>query len=201
MSARAGERRYDMGQSARALGSAVRILLWKIRYGSRLQTSLIQGFDHPHLEIAEGALVRMGTRIQNRGNLYLICAQRGKMQIGGHVFFNTGCSVSCMEEIVIGAYCKIGNNTVIVDHDHNFREGKESPDKNQKNEFLSGEIVIGSRVWIGANVTILRNTHIGDDCVIAAGSIVKGDVPSGTLYCQKRQTEMIPLRGREEYKL
>lgn len=178
-----------MGQLARAFGSAVRILSWKMRFGSRLRTSWVQGFDRPHLEIARGALVQLGERIQNRGNLYLVCARKGKLQIGGHVFFNTGCSVSCMEEVVIGEYCKIGNNTVIVDHDHNF--------KNQENEFLSGKIIIGSRVWIGANVTILRNTHIGDGCVIAAGSIVKGDVPSGSLYCQKRQTEMIPLSGQE----
>lgn len=191
-----------MGQLARALKSAVRILLWKIRYGSGLRTSWVQGFDHPHLEVAGSALVQLGMRIQNRGNLYLVCGQKGKLQIGGHVFFNTGCSVSCMEEIVIGDYCKIGNNTVIVDHDHNYRghhdkKEKENRDKNQENEFLSGKIVIGNRVWIGANVVILRNTHIGDDCVIAAGSVVKGDVPPGTLYRQKRQTEMVPLSGRE----
>ena len=94
-------------------------------------------------------MVRLGERIQNRGNLYLICAQNGKLQIGGHVFFNTGCSVSCMEEVAIGAYCKIGNNTVIVDHDHNFKKETGNPDKSGENEFLSGKIVIGSRVWMG----------------------------------------------------
>lgn len=175
-----------MRQLVRALNSAVRILLWKCRYGGRLRTSWVQGFDRPHLEIAPGAVVQLGERIQNRGDLYLISGQKGKLQVGRHVFFNTGCSVSCMEEVVIGDYCKIGNNTVIVDHDHNY--------KNHEGEFLPGKIIIGNRVWIGANVTILRNTHIGDDCVIAAGSIVKGDVPTGTLYCQKRQTEFIPLK-------
>jgi len=173
----------------RALTSAVRILLWKCRYGGRLRTSWVQGFDRPHLEIASGAHVQLGERIQNRGDLYLICGGKGELRLGGHVFLNTGCSVSCMEKTVIGDYCKIGNYTVIVDHDHNYR--------NDGSEFLTGEIVIGSRVWIGANVTILRNTHIGDDCVIAAGSIVKGDVPAGTLYYQKRQTQQTVIARRQ----
>ncbi|MDE5931402.1 MAG: hypothetical protein K2H40_02825, partial [Lachnospiraceae bacterium] len=85
-----------MGKWGRAFGSAVKILLWKCRYGSRLQTSWVQGFEHPHLEMAPGAFIRLGERIQNRGNLYLICGQKGKLQVGAHVFLNTGCSVSCM---------------------------------------------------------------------------------------------------------
>ncbi len=178
-----------MGKFMRALKSAIRILFWKIRYGRRLQTSWVQGFDHLHLEMSKEAVVQFGTRIQNRGNLNLICVQKGKMRIGGHVYFNTGCCITCVDELVIGDYCKIGNNTIIVDHDHNF--------KNEEGEFLPGKVVIGDRVWIGANVTVLRNTHIGDDCVIAAGSVVKGDVPPGTLYRQKRQTERVPISGLE----
>jgi len=179
-----------MGKSGRALLSAIRILGWKCRYGSRLQTSWIQGFAHLHLEIAPEAFIRLGERIQNRGHLYLNCGQRGKLEVGAHVFMNTGCSVSCMEEIVIGDYCKIGNHVVIVDHDHNYR--------NNESEYLTGKIVIGNGVWIGANVTILRGTHIGDGCVIAAGSIVKGDVPAESLYYQKRQTKIRSIYEKEE---
>ena len=67
----------------------------------------------------------------------------------------------------------------MVDHDHNF--------KNKDSEFLIGEVSIGNRVWIGANCTILKGAQIGDDCVIAAGSVVKGVVPAGTIFYQKRQ--------------
>ena len=111
----------------------------------------------------------------------------GRLRIGAHVFFNTNCSVSCMGEIRIGEYCKIGNNVVIVDHDHNY--------KDQSSEFLTGSIVIGNRVWIGANCTILQGAQIGDDCVIAAGSIVKGVVPAGSVYVQKRQTTVTDKRA------
>lgn len=43
------------------------------------------------------------------------------------------------------------------------------------------EIVIGKDVWIGARAIILPGVHIGDYSVVAAGSVVTKDVPSGVL--------------------
>ena len=42
-----------------------------------------------------------------------------------------------------------------------------------------GRICIGSRVFIGANSTILMNVHIGNDVIIGAGSLVNKDIPDG----------------------
>ena len=46
----------------------------------------------------------------------------------------------------------------------------------------SEPIMIGHRVWIGMNATLLSGANIGDDAVIAAGSVVIGDIPSGTIF-------------------
>jgi acetyltransferase-like isoleucine patch superfamily enzyme len=35
----------------------------------------------------------------------------------------------------------------------------------------------GDRVWIGANVTILKGVTIGNDAVVGAGSVVTKDIP------------------------
>lgn len=175
-----------MSQIGRVIRSAVKITYWKCRFHGRFQSPLVQGFDHLHMELAPNAGICFGERIQNRGMLYMVCGERGRLRIGSHVFFNTNSSVTCLGKVEIGDYCKFGNNTVIVDHDHNYRDSNS--------EYVVGEVVIGSRVWVGANCTILRGAHIGDDCVIAAGSIVKSDVPAGTLYCQKRHADMIPLK-------
>ena len=40
-----------------------------------------------------------------------------------------------------------------------------------------GTPVIGNRVRIGANATIVGNVHIGDDVVIAPNAFVNIDVP------------------------
>lgn len=37
--------------------------------------------------------------------------------------------------------------------------------------------LIGSDVWIGANAVVLRGARIGHGAVVAAGAVVKGDVP------------------------
>ena len=48
-------------------------------------------------------------------------------------------------------------------------------------------IKIGNNVWIGANSIILKGVTIGDNSVIAAGTIVREDVDSNTLYYQERE--------------
>ena len=52
--------------------------------------------------------------------------------------------------------------------------------------FYLGEIEIGDNTWVGAGTIILLGTRIGRNCVIGAGSVVKGDVPDNTRLIQKR---------------
>ena len=42
-------------------------------------------------------------------------------------------------------------------------------------------VTIGNNVWITTNVTILPGVTIGDNSIIAAGSVVTKDIPSGVL--------------------
>ena len=46
---------------------------------------------------------------------------------------------------------------------------------------LKAPVIIGNDVWVGANSTILPGVTIGDFVVVAAGSVVTKDVPSGVL--------------------
>ncbi len=39
---------------------------------------------------------------------------------------------------------------------------------------LGKEIFIGNHVWVGMRTTILKNSHISNDCIIGAGAIVAG---------------------------
>ncbi len=48
-------------------------------------------------------------------------------------------------------------------------------------EYQMGTIEIFDNVAIGANTTILYNTKIGPDALVAAGSVVTRDVPQGTI--------------------
>ena len=44
-----------------------------------------------------------------------------------------------------------------------------------------GEIKIGQNVWICDKVTILGGVTIGDNVIIAAGSVVTHDIPSNCM--------------------
>ena len=107
----------------------------------------------------------------------------GSLEIGHNVFFNTNVSITCLDSIKIGNGVTIANNVVIVDHDHDFRNGK--------NHYTTAPVVIENNVWIGANCVILKGVHIGENAVIAAGSVVFKDVPANAVCVQKRETEFI----------
>lgn len=161
----------------------------KLRYGSRLTIGAVQTFEQVRVQIRNGGTLRIGCFNQNREKLYL-GVDGGELSMGSHCFFNSNASITCMGTVEIGDYCKFGNNLVIVDHDHNT--------KAMQPEFLVGTITIGSHVWVGANVVILKDTKIGDHCVIAAGSVVKGIIPEGTRFLQKRETVMTSLSQSEK---
>ena len=151
---------------------------WKIQYGNAVKMPFLLCLGkHSHLSIKNNGQIALGEKIESRNGLHIM-AHGGNISIGNHCFFNINCSITSVDSIKIGDECKIGNNVVFVDHDHNY---KYVSDK----EFISSPIIVGDNVWIGAGCIILRGSKIGNDSVIAAGSIVKGEVPKGMLYVNK----------------
>ncbi len=87
----------------------------------------------------------------------------------GYMNFNS--TIICEEKIEIGDGVAIGPGVVI-------RDGDAHQVNNKKNKKA---IKIGNHVWIGTNAQILKGVHIGDNAIIAAGSIVTKDVESNTI--------------------
>lgn len=88
--------------------------------------------------------------------------------------------ITAHQSIKIGSNVQIGPNVLIYDHDHDYKS------KNSK-LYKSSEVDIGDNVWIAANVVILRGTKIGNDCVVGAGAILRGNYPDNTTIVQKRE--------------
>ena len=82
--------------------------------------------------------------------------------------------------IWMGDHVRIATNVVFLTHDmvhvilNNFKGTKKMKE-------TAGCIKIGNNVFIGSNVTIHYNVEIGDNVVIAAGSVVKEDIPSNSV--------------------
>lgn len=92
------------------------------------------------------------------------------------------------KNIFIGDNTSIGPNVCIYDHDHKFGE------QGKKQGFNSSEVIIEENVWIGAGTIILRGTHIGKNCVIGAGCVIKGEVPENSLVTQNREVKIVKLK-------
>ncbi len=99
--------------------------------------------------------------------------------IGNDCWLN-GTMIYARSEIVIGDNCMFGHGVIISDHDcHNI---SIDPVKRRCNEVPSRPIIIGSNVWVGRQSIILKGVNIGDNSIIAAGSVVTKSVPSNQLF-------------------
>lgn len=94
--------------------------------------------------------------------------------IGKDVFINSGCHFQDQGGIEIGDGALIGHNVVLATINHDL-----NPAMNRKNHYAP--IKIGSHVWIGSNAVILPGVTIGDWAVVAAGAVVRKDVPPRTI--------------------
>jgi acetyltransferase-like isoleucine patch superfamily enzyme len=98
------------------------------------------------------------------------------IKVGDHCRIN-GAYIHAQKQITIGNNCVIASGVNIIDSN-----GHElySSDRTQGRDEAK-EIIIGENVWIGLNAIILKDTEIGDNSVVAAGSVVKGCFPKNSL--------------------
>ena len=84
-------------------------------------------------------------------------------------------------EIHVGDYSFFGHNVTLLTGTHDIR--KKGPARQRAIPAAGRDIRIGKGVWICSNVTVIGPCTIGDDAVIAAGSVVLGgDLPGGFIY-------------------
>lgn len=101
----------------------------------------------------------------------------GRIAVGQHVRINAGAVLVSYASITIGNDCLIGEYVSIRDANHGTEAG--SPMRLQPH--ASAPIVIGNNVWVGRGAVILKGVCIGDGAVVAANSVVTGNVPPRTL--------------------
>ena len=105
------------------------------------------------------------TTILNDGN-------NSTIEIGNNCRIN-GAYIHAQKNIKISDNCVIASGVNIIDsnghetYSLNRTIGRDTPKS----------IFIGNNVWIGINSTILKGTTIGDNSIVAANSVVKGDFP------------------------
>jgi hypothetical protein len=103
----------------------------------------------------------------NRPCILSTLTQKANLEIGSRCGFS-GTVIGCASHIVLEDGVRCGANTLITDTDWHFDDNRAGPD---------APVHICQNVWLGVNVTILKGVTIGENTVIAAGSIVTHSLP------------------------
>lgn len=125
-----------------------------------------------------GSMLAIGKGVTARRALNISIEKGASIKIGNHTFFNNYCSINAMSSVEIGDDCLFGEGVRIYDHDHRFRE-LGVPISRQG--FKSVPIKIGDRCWLGSDVVVLKGTVLPNDCVVAAGVVLKGVYPAASI--------------------
>ena len=106
----------------------------------------------------------------------VFCGFGFNVEVGDNFFANVNLV------ILDGAKVRIGNKAFIAPNVGIYTAGHPF-DVKQRNEGLeyAFPVTIGDNVWIGAQACILPGVTIGDNTVIAGGSVVTKDIPANVI--------------------
>lgn len=96
------------------------------------------------------------------------------LRIGDRCVIGRGSHIVAHADIRIGDDVWTGPYVYITDQNHNYADpgmpiGRQMP--------LNSFVEIGAGTWLGAGAIVLPGARIGRNVVIAAGSVVRGEVP------------------------
>lgn len=102
---------------------------------------------------------------------------------GGFVAFGEGCSISTDTVFVNPGLTKVGNDVEsagawVACHDGSINMINRAYGLNLDSV---GPVEIGDHVFIGIGAKLLPNTRIGERSIVAAGAVVSGEFPAGSV--------------------
>ncbi|MEE0944422.1 MAG: acyltransferase [Clostridia bacterium] len=89
-------------------------------------------------------------------------------------------------KITINDSVVLSREVMLLTHDYSIARGIQKfggidVDIKTNTPYFLNEIYIGENSFIGARASLLPGTHIGDNCIIGAGAVVKGNIPDDSI--------------------
>ena len=97
------------------------------------------------------------------------------IRVGRNVFINQNCTFYDLSGLDIADDVMIGPNVSLITSGHPIEPSR------RRDGVIAKPIVIERNVWIAAGATIIGGVTVGENSVVAAGSVVTKDVPPNTL--------------------
>jgi acetyltransferase-like isoleucine patch superfamily enzyme len=98
-----------------------------------------------------------------------------EISVGKNVFINQNCTFYDLGGLHIADDVMIGPNVNIITTSHPLEPSQ------RRAVTIGKRIVIERNVWIAAGATVIGGVTVGENSVVAAGSVVTRDVPPNTL--------------------
>lgn len=126
----------------------------------------IHSLGNCFLHVSDRSQLIMGKafKISQGGRIFI--NNNGIVEIGDNFFSNKNVFISCDKSIKIGSDVILGWNVAIRDSDgHEIIENGIIHNN-------TGKVNIGNHVWLASEVHVLKNTSIGEGCVVGYRSTI-----------------------------
>ncbi len=160
-----------LAKKAEMLGFLFRLLLFDLFVGSR-----------------EG-LVKIGAGVSATGDVKVHLGKRvflgrsgvfqgtGTVNVGAGTYVGNFFDFNSRASIEIAEQCMFGNFVTLVDNNHGTAVDRDMKDQ----PFEAKGIAVGRNCWLGEKSTVLAGVTIGENAIVAAGSVVTRDVPANAV--------------------
>ena len=122
-----------------------------------------------------------------------------KVKINNNTYIHESASLNGVQVLgsgrfEIGKYTHTGDDILVITDNHNYN-GEYIPYDTTN---IIKDVIIGEACWLGARVTLLPGTVLGEGCIVQAGSVVHGKIPDLAII-GGNPAQIIKYRDKEHF--
>jgi len=157
--------------------SQIKFRLYGVSFGRRLRAIRVDILNIGQITLGDDVHIAS----QTMGNPYRSSLRtyypESRIEIGDHCIIN-GAVIHCNCAVTIGAHTRLAPGVILCDNDsHVPARSIESREVRPP----EAPIRLGTNVWLGMRSVVLKGVTIGDNTIVAAGSVVTRDLPANVL--------------------
>jgi acetyltransferase-like isoleucine patch superfamily enzyme len=159
-------------------------LLWRRKLGVRIKIfgwPIISVYSSANLHIGHNLVLISDAYFSEPGVAHPVMIRvlntKAEILIGHDVGISGG-GICAAEKVVIGDNVMFGANAFVTDTDFHPMDGIR---RYRQDNMKIAPVKIGNNVFLGMNVLVLKGVTIGDNSIIAAGSVVTTDMPANCI--------------------